>query len=300
MLKHSELLNAADRERSDWRAWWLVMSNWAAIIALLVLAGLYPSMLTISLLWVVLPGRQLGLSVLMHEAGHGTLFSTRRLNHWVGQWLCALPTLNDLPSYAAAHLNHHRLTGTPQDPDLANYRAYPVDGRSFRRKVIRDLTGQTGAKLVVGAVKGGLSHFSGQAASGDRLLFFKQVLVQATLALILMLLGIGWTWLLWFATFMTSYMLVTRLRQIAEHAAVPDANDPDPRMSTRTVIAPAWQRWLLAPHGVNFHLEHHLLPGVPCYHLPAFRARLVEMGWLDRVPVFSGYPEVLAHAVRRG
>jgi fatty acid desaturase len=170
MLKHSELLNAADRERSDWRAWWLVMSNWAAIIALLVLSGLYPSMLTISLLWVVLPGRQLGLSVLMHEAGHGTLFSTRRLNHWVGQWLCALPTLNDLPSYAAAHLNHHRLTGTPQDPDLANYRAYPVDRRSFRRKVIRDLTGQTGAKLVVGAVKGGLSHFSGQAASGDRLL----------------------------------------------------------------------------------------------------------------------------------
>lgn len=182
MLKHSELLNAADRERSDWRAWWLVMSNWAAIIALLVLAGLYPSMLTISLLWVVLPGRQLGLSVLMHEAGHGTLFSTRGLNHWVGQWLCALPTLNDLPSYAA----------------------------------------------------------------------------------------------------------------------VPDANDRDPRMSTRTVIAPAWQRWLLAPHGVNFHLEHHLLPGVPCYHLPALRARLVEMGWLDRVPVFSGYPEVFAHAVRRG
>ena len=79
-----------------------------------------------------------------------------------------------------------------------------------------------------------------------------------------------------------------------------DANDSDPRMSTRTVIAPAWQRWLLAPHGVNFHLEHHLLPGVPCYHLPAFRARLVEMGWLDRVPVFSGYHEVFAHAVRRG
>jgi fatty acid desaturase len=257
-------------------------------------------MLTIPLLWVVLPGRQLGLSVLMHEAGHGSLFSTRRLNHWVGQWLCALPMLNDLPSYAAAHLKHHRLTGTPQDPDLANYRAYPVDSRSFRRKVIRDLTGQTGAKLVVGAVKGGLSHFSGQAASGDRLLSLKQVFVQATLALILMLLGIGWTWLLWFATLMTSYMLVTRLRQIAEHAAVPDANDPDPRMNTRTVIAPAWQRWLLAPHGVNFHLEHHLLPGVPCYHLQAFRARLVEMGWLDRVPVFSGYPEVFAHAVRRG
>lgn len=304
MLKQSDLLSAADRERilkrSDWRAWWLVGANWAAIFALLLFAGWYPSILTLLLVWVLLPGRQLGLSVLMHEAGHGTLFASRLLNRWVGQWLCALPTLNDLPSYAAGHVNHHRLAGTPEDPDLANYQAYPVERSSFRRKVMRDLTGQTGAKLVAGAIRGGLSHFSDTATSGDRLLLLKQVLVQAILAAVLIALGIGWTWWLWAATFMTSYMLVIRLRQIAEHAAVPDANDPDPRRNTRTVTAPFWQRWLLAPNGVNYHLEHHLLPGVPCYHLPAFRARLIENGWLDQVPVFNSYAQVFAHAVRRG
>ena len=304
MLKHSELLSAADRERllkrSNVWAWWLVGSNWLAIMALLLLAGWYPNILTLMLVWVLLPGRQLGLSVLMHEAGHGTLFATRSLNHWVGQWLCALPTLNDLPSYAAGHLNHHRLAGTPEDPDLPNYRAYPVDHRSFRRKVIRDLTGQTGAKLVAGAVKGGLSHFSVEAASADPRLLLKQVMVQIALAGVLMALGIGWTWWLWAATFMTSYMLAIRLRQIAEHAAVPDANDPDPRLNTRTVTAPLWQRWLLAPNGVNYHLEHHLLPGVPCYRLQTFRARLIENGWLDQAPIFNSYHQVFAHAVRRG
>lgn len=151
-----------------------------------------------------------------------------------------------------------------------------------------------------GVLKGGLSHFSGQTASRDRLLLVKQVMVQGVLALSLMALGIGWTWWLWLATFLTSYMLVIRLRQIAEHAAVPDANDPDPRMNTRTVTAPFWQRWVLAPHGVNYHLEHHLMPGVPCYHLPAFRARLLENGFLDQVPVLNGYPEVFALAVQRG
>ena len=304
MLKHSELLSAADRERllkrSNVWAWWLVGSNWLAIMALLLLAGWYPNILTLMLVWVLLPGRQLGLSVLMHEAGHGTLFATRSLNHWVGQWLCALPTLNDLPSYAAGHLNHHRLAGTPEDPDLPNYRAYPVDHRSFRRKVIRDLTGQTGAKLVAGAVKGGLSHFSVEAAPADPWLLLKQVMVQVALAGVLMALGIGWTWWLWAATFMTSYMLAIRLRQIAEHAAVPDANDPDPRLNTRTVTAPLWQRWLLAPNGVNYHLEHHLLPGVPCYRLQTFRARLIENGWLDQAPIFNSYHQVFAHAVRRG
>jgi len=304
MLKNAELLSTEDRqrflERSDWRAAWLVVSNWAAILGLLAIAGFFPSTITILLVWVLLPGRQLGLSVLMHEAGHGTLFANRPLNRWVGQWLCALPTLNDLPTYATAHLNHHRLAGTPDDPDLPNYRAYPVGDRSFRRKVIRDLTGQTGARLVAGAVKGGLSHFSRQGTVSDPLLLVKQVAVQGALVLVLIAFGIGWTWWLWFVTFMTSYMLVIRLRQIAEHAAVPDANDPDPRMNTRTVTAPFWQRWLLAPHGVNYHLEHHLLPGVPCYHLPAFRARLIESGWLDQVPMFNGYPEVFAHAVHRG
>ena len=53
--------------------------------------------------------RQLSLSVLMHEAGHGSLFRTRALNPWLGQWLCALPTLGDLHSYARGHQAHHRL-----------------------------------------------------------------------------------------------------------------------------------------------------------------------------------------------
>jgi fatty acid desaturase len=235
----------------------------------------------------------------MHEAGHNTLFASRALNQGVGQWLCALPTLNDLTAYASGHLDHHRLTGTRDDPDLPNYRAYPVDGTSFRRKVVRDLTGQTGFKLIAGILRGGLVHFGGRSSNGKSLLL-KQVGVQAVLAGILMLLGIGWTWWLWFASLMTSYMLVARLRQIAEHAAVPDADNPDPRFNTRTVEAPVWQRFLMAPHFVNYHLEHHLLPGVPCYRLPGFRALLKGKGLLDEVPSFDGYQQVLRHTVQRG
>ncbi len=115
MLKINECLSASEREqvlhRSDTWAWWLVLSNWLIIILLLSLAGFYPSPVTFLFVWLVLPGRQLGLSVLMHEAGHRTLFAHRSLNQWVGQWLCALPTLNDLGSYATGHLDHHRLAG---------------------------------------------------------------------------------------------------------------------------------------------------------------------------------------------
>jgi len=282
--------------RSDTKAIALVAGTWGLVFALLLLAGYYPSPLTIFMVFLLLPGRQLSLAVLMHEAGHDTLFSSQRLNRWVGQWLCALPTLGNLPTYAAGHLEHHRLAGTRRDPDLPNYQTYPITRESFRRKVWRDLTGQTGIKLLLSLAKGGAGNMEQPGVSG-RFLLVKQVFVQTVIFGLLFLAGIGWTWLLWFATFMTTYMLVIRLRQIAEHAAVPDLFDPDPRLNTRTVTAPLWQRFLIAPSFVNFHLEHHLIPGVPCYNLPAFRALLEARGFFLNTPTCTSYHRLLRSVI---
>jgi fatty acid desaturase len=232
----------------------------------------------------------------MHEAGHGTLFSSVGANRWVGQWLCALPTLGNLSSYAEGHLQHHRLAGTANDPDLPNYAAYPISRASLRRKITRDLTGQTGLKLLISLARGGAGNMELGSSSGLTLLL-KQLMVQVVLFLLLSLAGVGWTWLLWFATFMTTYMLIIRLRQIAEHAAVPNLYDSDPRNNTRTVDAPRWQRFLIAPSFVNYHLEHHLIPGVPCYHLPALRSLLKQRGFFDGTPEYAGYQQLLAHVI---
>ena len=84
MLKINDYLTPAEREqvlsRSDLWALWLVLSTWALTMALLWLAGAFPNPITILLVWALLAARQLGLSVLMHEAGHNTLFASRALN----------------------------------------------------------------------------------------------------------------------------------------------------------------------------------------------------------------------------
>ena len=295
-IKPSQILSAEERlaltKSSDLAGFWLVAQTWSLIFLLLGLAATYPGVLTSLLVLVLLPGRQLGLAVLMHEAGHGSLFATSAWNRWVGQWLCALPTLGDLPSYAAGHLEHHRKAGTHEDPDLANYAAYPISKLSFRRKVFRDLTGQTGFKLLMSLYRGGAGNMN-RAQGQGRGLLAKQILVQGALFATLYALGWGWTWLLWFATFMTTYMLVIRLRQIAEHGAVPNLYDLDPRENTRTVEAPLWQRFLLAPHGVNYHLEHHFMAAVPCYRLLDLRRLLRSRGYFHGMPAASGYGSVL-------
>ena len=272
------------------------MGNWLAIAAIFAVAAAWPNPLTLVLAVVLLAGRQLGLSVLMHECGHRTLFRTPWLNDRVGQWLCALPVMNDQPSYARGHLEHHRKAGTREDPDLPNYQAYPVSRASFRRKVTRDLTGQTGIKLpgyIVRGASGAISRERRDSAGP----FLQQLLVQLLLFLALYACGIGWTYLLWAVAYLTVFMLIIRIRQVAEHAAVPDLYDPDPRMNTRTVEAPWWQRLLFAPNGVNFHMEHHFMASVPCYRLAALREYLRQQGALQDVPVFSGYGQVVRHAV---
>ena len=282
--------------KSDFHAWRLVLGNWLAIAAIFAVVGAYPNPATVVLAIVLLAGRQLGLSVLMHECGHRTLFRTPWLNDFIGQWLCALPVMNDQPAYARGHLEHHRKAGTRDDPDLPNYQAYPVSRESFRRKVVRDLTGQTGIKFL-GYIARGASGAISRERRESALPFLQQLLVQGLLFLILYLCGIGWTYSLWALAYLTVFMLIIRIRQVAEHAAVPDLFDPDPRMNTRTVDAPWWQRLLFAPNGVNFHMEHHFMASVPCYRLRALRRHLQAQHALEGVPEFSGYGQVLRHAV---
>lgn len=299
-MKISEYLDregiAAYTAKSDAQAWRLVIANWLAIAVIFAVVGQYPNPLTILLALPLLAGRQLGLAVLTHEAGHRTLFRTPWLNDVVGQWFCALPVFNDMPSYARGHLRHHQLAGTRDDPDLPNYAAYPVSRESFRRKVFRDLTGQTGVKFLAAIMRGAAGVTSREQRDSARP-FIHQLLMQLLLVLVLALCGIGWTYLLWLGAFLTVYMLIIRVRQVAEHAAVPDLYDPDPRRNTRTVEAPWWQRLFLAPNGVNFHMEHHFMASVPCYRLAALRRHLRARGALEGVPEFRGYGALLRHVV---
>jgi fatty acid desaturase len=282
--------------RSDWQAWRLVLGTWLFIAVIFATVAAWPNPLTIVVAVILLAGRQLALSVLMHDCGHRTLFRSARLNDIVGQWLCALPVMNDQPSYARGHLEHHRKAGSHDDPDLANYQAYPVPRASFRRKVIRDLTGQTGFKLLSYIVRGASGVISNEKRE-SALPFVQQLFVQLVLFLILAACGIAWTFLLWVVAYMTVFMFIIRVRQIAEHAAVPDLFDPDARRNTRTVDAPWWQRAVFAPCGVNFHMEHHFMASVPCYKLQALRQHLRRHHALDQVPEFRGYGQLLRHVV---
>ena len=132
--------------RSSLRGIWLVVHAWGTIGAAVGLVALWPNPLTWLVAVMVVGTRQLGLAILMHEAAHGGLHANKVINEWIGQWLCAVPVGADLASYRSYHLQHHKFTQQPEDPDLSLSAPFPITKESYTRKVIRDLTGQTYVK----------------------------------------------------------------------------------------------------------------------------------------------------------
>jgi fatty acid desaturase len=278
----------------DWRSWLSIVVDWALIAGALALVARWPNPATVVLAVFVIGARQLGLAVLMHEAAHRSLLSNRRVNDWVGNWLCAYPVWSDITPYRPYHLQHHAKTWTEDDPDLGLADPFPITRASLARKIWRDLSGQTGWKRAKATFKRDLGRSQGRVRrnfDAGREALGGVFLTNAILFTVLLLAGHPALYLLWVVSWLTSYSLVMRIRSIAEHAMIPDPADE--LGNTRTTIARWWERLFIAPNLVNYHLEHHLVMTVPHYNLPRMHKMLRERGALDAACVVRGYLGVL-------
>jgi fatty acid desaturase len=129
---------------------------------------------------------------------------------------------------------------------------------------------------------------------------YRSLAMNLGLLLLLWLFGHAWLYLLWVVAFMTSHMLVSRIRQIGEHAAVPDLFSLDPRDNTRTVKINWLERFFIAPHGVSYHLEHHLLSSVPVYRLRRLHELLRRKGFYKDTEFPEGYLDMLRQVTYPG
>lgn len=290
------------QSRRGWVGPLLVVHCWV-VIALAVAAGtLMPILIPICVM--IIGTRQLGLAILMHEAAHGGLSTNSKLNDFLGHWLCAVPVGASLSAYRPYHLSHHRLAQQPEDPDLALSAPFPVSPASLRRKIIRDLTGQTFFKqrvlLPLAAMRGAKAVRATDDHEYEAIVTGRSVAPFLLLNLVLLaamtLAGVWWAYFaLWLLPMATWFPMVTRLRNIAEHACV-EGSAADPFRAARTTRARWWERAFIAPYWVNFHAEHHLFMWVNSYKLPELHRLLSKNGYLDRMEVADGYLQVLRQA----
>jgi fatty acid desaturase len=208
-------------------------------------------------------------------------------------------------AYRTIHLQHHKATWTKADPDLSLATPFPITKKSMLRKIGRDLFGITGFERyrLIARLSAGLSpRGKGLGGVPFRKALSSFVSVQKGFLITNAVLFAGLAaaghpeafFLLWWLPALTGYSLVLRLRSIAEHAVVSDPADE--LRQTRSTLAPFWLRFLIAPHNVNLHLEHHLFMFVPHYHLAKAHRMLRAAGVLERAEIAKSYWEVLRKA----
>jgi fatty acid desaturase len=193
---------------------------------------------------------------------------------------------------------HHRFTQQKNDPDLGLSAPFPITRESLRRKIIRDLSGQTAYKQRIGLIR----RAFGQAGEPWSLRISKgwhklygSIITNAILFAVLAMTGHWWLYpLLWVVPFFTFLPMVERFRSIAEHSMVTD-ND-DPFRNTRTTYANWFARAFVAPYFVNYHLEHHLVMAVPCFNQPKMHQMLLAKGYGPRMETKPGYIAILSLA----
>ena len=274
----------------------------------LIAAALALAIATWPSAWVVLSVLvigvcQHGLFILAHEAAHYRLFADRRANDIVGRVLGTIGGVS-MCTYRVTHRLHHNNLYTEDDPDTAIHGGYPRGRAYLANKLVRDL-------LALNAWKTYAYFFGAPAINDDTRRVIRPLddtspelraaaradrWVVAGFHVVAPLLALaagGWQGLamyavLWLLPLLTVLQPILRLRAIFEHGAVHDLSSPltAARSNVTGGSLAGWAaRVLLFPHHVNYHLEHHLYPAVPHYHLPALHAVLQRKGALHGAEV---------------
>jgi len=279
--------------RSRWRATAAVASDFV-VLALTVAAGLYywPNPLVLLVCVLLIGTRQHALFVIAHDAAHYLLYENRRLNDAVGR-ACAMLQGLSMCTYRVIHRMHHNNLYGELDPDTALHGGYPRGRAYLIRKLLKDLSGLTAWKTYAYFL-GGAPALNTKTNVALRPLDDTSVKLKSEARTdrnmvivfhVALLVLFAWTGhllqylVLWVLPLVTVVQAILRLRAIAEHGATTDFSSP--LTAARTNIAPAWLAWLIFPHQVNYHIEHHLYASVPHYNLPRLHRELKSRGILE-------------------
>jgi fatty acid desaturase len=283
--------------RSAWRATLAVLED-VAVLAALIGAALYfwPSPWVVAPCVVLIGTRQHALFIIAHDAAHYLLFENRALNDLVGRAAATVQGLS-MRTYRVIHRLHHNNLYGELDPDTALHGGYPRGKAYLVKKLLKDLAGFTawktyayflgGAPALNTATNTALrplddtSEKLRREAKADR-----NAVVVFHLAMLALFAWSGFLveyLVLWILPLVTVVQAILRLRAISEHGATTDFSSP--LTAARTNLGPAWLQWLLFPHHVNYHIEHHLYASVPHYHLPRLHREMAARGVLDGAEV---------------
>lgn len=271
-------------QRSDLRGLGVVVTEYLLAAAAVSVALAWPSWWLYPFLVLVIGTRQYALAeTLTHEAVHGNLCASRRLNDALGI-VTTWPFFYTLSGYRRFHLDHHRVPlGDPDNNIYEQYEEWGLPDAS------QELSPARARWLFVGRPLLGLMavHHLRTFLSN---LWWDRDLPETWLMLGAWLLGIAAAWHLGWLDVLLLLWIVPQLLVVGtldfwsesgDHYRVRGAH-------TRSDLNPVLNR--LISHNIGYHALHHRYPGIPWFNLPRAYA---EFAPSLHEKVSSGYLQTL-------
>ncbi len=228
-----------------------------------------------------------GISLFTHEAVHGTLARNKSLNAIFGA-VCAMPVLQNFSAYRVLHLRHHQHLGEEGDPDhYANYTKW--SWLVFCMNWARLLVGYPVYVIAIPIL--GFKHGDRAARAG----ILAEVAATALLAAVVWLSPIpaSWIWQAW-AIPMIFINTMVNIRGMSQHTLLEHAEDEV--KGTRSILTGPVVRFFMCNE--NYHLEHHLYPGVPWHQLPGVHEELGDDLRKQGAPYIPSYASFVREFIR--
>lgn len=218
-----------------------------------------------------------GVSLFVHEGVHGVLLKRPWANHLLAV-LCGLPVGQCFAAYRVLHLRHHANLGQPGDPDhYPNYTDW-----SWLEYLMH-----MGRLLIGYPVYVTMIPILGwrQASWAERGPIAAEVLALGFLvAAAWAYLPALWFWHGWFWPMVLINTMVN-VRGMSQHTWL--GQQGDPVHGSRSIHPHPVVRYFMANE--NYHLEHHLYPGVPWHHLGQLHAALAPELAARQAPTIPSY-----------
>jgi fatty acid desaturase len=216
------------------------------------------------------------LGILMHEGVHGAFFASPVLNRWVG-FACSAPVLLAGSAYRAYHLPHHRHVRGAEDPDEFEN----VTRRPGVLKLLLVLWLLMGSPFYLVYIP--IVGYRRGTQEARRAILTEYLLIACLVAAAVSLVPPRALVDVWLAPFCVA-LLFGQVRGFTEHIFT--AGDA-PVHCARTITSNRVTAFLML--NLNYHLDHHLYPGVPWYNLPRLHAVLRDELRRVGAPVSRSY-----------
>ncbi len=229
-----------------------------------------------------------GISLFTHEAVHGVLCSNRTCNRALGI-ACALPVLQNFSAYKVLHLRHHKHLGQEGDPDhYDNYSHWTW--LVFSMHWVRLIVGYP-IYIVMIPILG-----FRQGTSSDRRWIVLEVTLLISLIAAVLASPVSWTTLLhvWVIPMIIINTFVN-IRGMSQHTFLEQPDDPV--QGTRSILTNRVTEFFMCNE--NYHLEHHLFPRVPWYHLKHLHLEIKDQLVDRKAPFVRSYFEFVREFIRK-